>query len=125
MESQPTSLFPLNGKEHDIKKEISGRNKRCRDRSLFRNDKPKEQASLDPESAFSRKHDLPPFPEEKDYKSMYKKAKKDLFFLHLDYDTVLDGYCSVCKKKDELNEELEKLKEKIKALSASISIRLN
>ena len=104
MDDQSAALFTLDGKEHVVK-EITWRNKRSR------NDKTKE-------------NDLPPFPEEKDYKSMYKKAKMDLFFLNLDYDAVLDGYCNVCKKKDELNDELEKLEDKIKTLSASISVRL-
>ena len=73
MDGKSDTLFTLDGKEHVVK-EIKGRNKRLWERTPSRNDKTKE-------------HELPPLPEEKekDYKSMYKKAKKDLFFLHLDY----------------------------------------
>ena len=70
-------------------------------------------------------YDLPPFPEEKDYKRMYKKAKKDLFFLQLDYDAVVDSYCKVCEKKDELSEEMKTLKKNIVAMLDSINVRLN
>ena len=119
MEEKDTSLytFPLESPATEttvpkrVKKELK------RERSP-------ERLAFDSEK-LSNKSDLPPFPEEKDYKRMYKKAKKDLFFLQLDYDAVVDSYCKVCEKKDELSEEMKTLKKNIVAMLDSINVRLN
>ena len=116
MEEKNTSLytFPLESPETEttVPKRVKVKRERSPERLTFDSEK------------LSSKSELPPFPEEKDYKRMYKKAKKDLFFLQLDYDAVVDSYCKVCEKKDELGEEMENLKKSIATMLDSIKIRV-